>query len=855
MDSDTTNDLFINGVAFERYRLLSFISSGARGAVYKVEDTLLQKVVALKVLNPQAQRRVDMVRFQSEARILSKLKHPNIAQIFDFGVSGERTYLTIEFLDGESLEELLKREKTIDRTTFIEIFIQLSKALIHAHEQGVIHRDIKPSNIVVTQTDAVLRAVLVDFGIATAQDSTGPGALTEAGAIIGSPLCMSPEQCLSQPVSNASDAYSLGCVMWQCVSGKMPFDGESAMEIIWHHATTMPPPLRPLVNKEFTNDLIEAIEKLLAKDPKDRPGLADSILPLLERLEDAPDENSEVPVTTNQPGKSAFSPWILVLLGLVITGTVVVCFAINQKPQAHSKIETGEFSADTVSNFASAFATHQSNQNTSTNIEIDDNTLEKLISERLASTDPPDLLDLTRSKVTDKCFEKLARLKLRSLNLHATDVSSLSNLSKLKTIKELILANTRISDSAAREIAALPNLNALFLRSTNISDPFIDQIHSMKSLTLLDLSETKVTDGFTQDIIDSHLTHLLLDETAISAKALEEILTKHPLQEISIKECFYLDDNAQKRLAKKFPAVRFLPEKPLTEDFITRAQNAEIKRDYASALANIQACLSLVEQANGPDSPYLIPLLQKCSYYASANKNDKLAVRNLKKASALIDKYPNAQEKVRVLDELASCYLRLGNLDEAVKCLTEAQEIARKNNPDLKPTFDRFIRISQVYRDKHDWKKCHDYIRMAMNFTKRETSPQSAELFHQGYIHMAEALRYEGKFDESILYSDKFLNSLNPKHKTLEEQIYEIASYSSKGQIAVWQDKTEQALALNSTGLKLVARHPKQFMYLYVLNEQRASMLEKLGTASQAEIAKHRKLAAQYKRLMAGANP
>ncbi|MBX9666955.1 MAG: serine/threonine protein kinase, partial [Candidatus Obscuribacterales bacterium] len=161
----------VGSVVFEKFEILALISSGGKGRVYRARNLHLNLDVALKVLLTEAHSQVDVMRFQSEARLASKLNHPNIATIFDFGLFGGRPYLSMELVDGESLAKRLERVQRLRLDEFLTIFIQVVDALVFAHEQGVIHRDVTPANIVIAKGhDGELIAKVLDFGIAKKLD-------------------------------------------------------------------------------------------------------------------------------------------------------------------------------------------------------------------------------------------------------------------------------------------------------------------------------------------------------------------------------------------------------------------------------------------------------------------------------------------------------------------------------------------------------------------------------------------------------------------------------------------------------------------------------------------------------------
>ncbi|MBX9671426.1 MAG: serine/threonine protein kinase, partial [Candidatus Obscuribacterales bacterium] len=194
-------DSVVGSILFSKFEVLDVIADGGKGRVLKVRNIDLQSLFALKVLTNSTISDEDMMRFHNEAKIASKLSHPNIASVFDFGSFKGFPYLVMELVDGMSLSEYLKERRVLNLQDFLDVFLQVTKALVHAHRLGVIHRDVKPDNIAVKKDDTGLTAKLLDFGLAKKieLDTEKIGRLTARGAVLGTPLYMSPEQTRALP--------------------------------------------------------------------------------------------------------------------------------------------------------------------------------------------------------------------------------------------------------------------------------------------------------------------------------------------------------------------------------------------------------------------------------------------------------------------------------------------------------------------------------------------------------------------------------------------------------------------------------------------------------------------------------
>jgi serine/threonine protein kinase len=240
-------DPLIGTLVAGRYRILELLGRGGMGVVYKARHEMMDRTVAIKLLLPQlVSDESAAARFQREARASSKINHANIIALHDFGRTDDGVpYIVMDYIEGESLSEILKREKQLGTTRTVHIFGQVCDALQHAHDLGIIHRDLKPGNIMIVQNEDERDIVkVVDFGIAKMYESEeGHDAqkLTTTGELFGSPVYMSPEQCGGYELDARSDIYSLGCVIYETLTGKLPCAGRTVLETISKQLASAPP--------------------------------------------------------------------------------------------------------------------------------------------------------------------------------------------------------------------------------------------------------------------------------------------------------------------------------------------------------------------------------------------------------------------------------------------------------------------------------------------------------------------------------------------------------------------------------------------------------------------------------------
>jgi len=249
-----------------RYRLATKIATGGMGEVWQATDTVLERQVAVKVLKDEyASDGTFRERFQAEARHAAALHHPNVASVFDFGETsdegdGSRPFLVMELVPGEPLSSLLRPGEPMPPEQAAALVAEAADALAAAHTLGIVHRDVKPSNLLVTPEG---RVKITDFGIARA---AGNVALTQTGQIVGTPHYISPEQAEGHSATPASDIYALGVVLYECLSGRRPFEGDSPMGTAIAHLLQPAPDLPP----EVPERLRRVVATAMAKDPSDR---------------------------------------------------------------------------------------------------------------------------------------------------------------------------------------------------------------------------------------------------------------------------------------------------------------------------------------------------------------------------------------------------------------------------------------------------------------------------------------------------------------------------------------------------------------------------------------------------------
>ncbi len=309
----------------ERYKIVSRLGAGGMADVFLAEDEQLGRKVALKLLYQRFAEDPGFVeRFRREAQSAAGLQHPNVVSVYDRGAYDGTYYIAMEYLPGRSLKQLIRAEAPLDPIRAIDLTLQILKAARFAHRRGVIHRDLKPHNVIVDDSD---NAKVTDFGIARA----GASDMTETGSIMGTAQYLSPEQAQGHAVSAGSDLYSIGVVLYEMLTGRVPFDAESAVSIALKHVSEAPPPMSVL-NPDVPAELEQVVMWALNKNPVDRPANADQFITALEQARAA--------IQSGEPGQRTAS---MAAMAGVAAGRYAAAAAVTAPPAAPPPPGTGPF--------------------------------------------------------------------------------------------------------------------------------------------------------------------------------------------------------------------------------------------------------------------------------------------------------------------------------------------------------------------------------------------------------------------------------------------------------------------------------------------------------------------------------
>jgi serine/threonine-protein kinase len=283
-------DPMLGRVVDGRFEILARIGAGGMGIVYRARQVGIDRTVAVKMLLRELAHDEKVIkRFKVEALAVSRLNHPNTIRIFDFGQADDGTlFFAMEFLDGSSLDDALRRDKTFSARRTMHVLKQIAASLVEAHEKGIVHRDLKPDNVYLTRVgDDVDFVKVLDFGVAKLREADKrQGTVTQAGTIFGTPRYMAPEQCRSMAVDHRADIYALGVIAYEMLVGHAPFDAENPLAILIQHVQEPPPSLAEARPDVEVPDEVEALVlKCLEKSADRRFQNASQLVSAISEIE------------------------------------------------------------------------------------------------------------------------------------------------------------------------------------------------------------------------------------------------------------------------------------------------------------------------------------------------------------------------------------------------------------------------------------------------------------------------------------------------------------------------------------------------------------------------------------------
>jgi serine/threonine protein kinase len=578
------------------YKIIKLLGSGGMGDVYEAEHVVLKKRVAIKTLKAHLNDSKAFLRFQAEAQATARLKHPNIVSVYDCGVSqaGE-PYMVMDKVEGTTLAQLLETKGAMEVEQGLNIVLQVCQGVRCAHENGILHRDLKPGNVILETEGEKFSARVLDFGIAKILENEGSAAnLTRTGELLGTPAYMSPEQANGEKVDQRSDIYSVGCILYEVLTGQPPFIGKTAIEVMIKHMNESALPLSQAALREFPAGLEAIVVRALAKKPADRFASVQEMINAFENFLNGINEplvatvGGAVKVVKKDPLVSLYifggCSCSVILIGLILwsLSSEQKSAVIGQSLQTSHNERSVNNKADPqpVSNEANpslelrAFS-HDNLDNDQFKSYLSKNRLSKEISAKdcpgitdevlkdVANCPNLGLLDLTDcSNITDDGLAALSQSRgLAVLKLHKckkittkgiahllrlpilfTLDTSFTNIDDgifkiLKTSRahNVDLSHTKITDNALNAIG--DKYENLDFKGTEITDSGLKKIAKLGRLKKLSLIKCDgITDTGIKSLIGMNLDQLWLDQTQITDAALNSIFQMKKLVNLSLRE-------------------------------------------------------------------------------------------------------------------------------------------------------------------------------------------------------------------------------------------------------------------------------------------------------------------------------
>lgn len=520
---------------------ISMLGVGGMGVVYKCKNIYLDRFVAVKMLLTRRFGSDDVVRFQKEAKAAGRFNHPNLVSVLDFGITNDsEPFMVMEYIEGQTLSDAI--ESGISFSVLLAVFKDCCMGLAYAHEHGVLHRDLKPENIMIVQTDDGILCKILDFGVAKIADTVKVDhALTQRSVVFGTPPYMSPEQSVGDALTDRSDVYSLGCVIFQALCGRMPFEADSALELIRLHQFENPK-LIGEVNPagDFPEDLEILVSSMLLKKPSDRPSMqavATGIAMILEALQRAEQETPNESDSLPGEQKSKANTFLVLTSVGVLIGLIAAfqCFQILQppkigKPLAKDPIE--KTSAYDTADFDEA---------------VPDYNIKRQLHDHQISIS---------GRVNPKTLRLIATQSTRCSNLRfdkcvGMTPENLAILSGMKRLAVIIVQATDLTDEGMFALSKLNNLHSLHLEYVSgIGNPGYDSIKRFRSLKVLSIAGMKIDSRTIKLLSESDsLVELHISENEKFDSSSLAPLEKSHLSFVSFKNS-NVDDRAMEALSR-----------------------------------------------------------------------------------------------------------------------------------------------------------------------------------------------------------------------------------------------------------------------------------------------------------------
>lgn len=521
----------------QRYSIEKEIGAGGMGVVFRARDLVLNREVAIKRLKVSGVGDRAWLRFQQEAKACASLRHPNIVSIFDFGLDDEFVpYIVLDYLYGKTLAKHLEQRGVLTFTEMFEIVLPLLDGLEHAHNSQVVHRDLKPANVFLQRVEGAESGVvkIMDFGIAKVLTDNESGFETRTGEVVGSPYYISPEQLSSQKIDKRADLYSLGCTMFEMLTGRPPFLGSSALATFQMQKSETPPPVSKFIeNRNVSTDVEQIVMKLLQKDPNNRFQSVGELRTALRTAQKSWSSNTRNLEEEKEVIASAGRGNIPILQNYF--DQVVDTFGNKNTP-----LRAGHPVVIAAGVIAVVFLLYGL-------FEFSRDSGKRQHSTKSSDLYPPIMGGADLPKVTPQEVRASIKKSRENRDEAAISFSSISNFEdaarqlvrEYRDVKALHLEGLPVNAGAFRALASMPNLKNLRLVDVNgIDRNVLSAIGSIAKLEHLEITQngSGLPDGAFDGLADSHLVSLYLS-VVLSERDLESIASAPNLDKLHLSGC------------------------------------------------------------------------------------------------------------------------------------------------------------------------------------------------------------------------------------------------------------------------------------------------------------------------------
>lgn len=537
----------------DRYGPVRRIGMGASGTVYLCKDRLLKKKVAVKVLNNLSPEQ--LIAFQREAKATSQIIHPHIVKVLDFGVSdGKLPYMVLEFIDGLSLQEILEQNGPLSIDEALPIFSQICDALSFAHKRHLFHRDLKPTNIIVTGWGSENVDVrVIDFGVGVIKQEQ-----TEQGkSVAGSPPYMSPDQAVGRSFDERSEVYSLGCVMFETLTGRPPFIGDTALQTISLHAHAEPPSLSEANDSTIFSDAAETvIATCLRKSPNDRYKDMIELKHALSDIAEHPfDDRSEFsPVASDSSGMKIWVVLSIVLVGIGTIGGAMVFGLFEQSEPVSTARKKPKYQEPKLADALDSMQTGTWYKGANTSGQLVWTSRPNLYDKDIdLLTKEPDVKRIAvgiTDNITGTGFKPFVNRGIVELFIQSTGLTDegLAQITQMKSLQTLRLALcSKLSIEGIKNITTLPELDDLSMTFMKIPDGALAEISKIKALRSVVLYNSKNIKASDVQLLGKlpNLEYLDLSSTTVKSDVIPVIVKFKSLNNVRLGNLDLTDENLE----------------------------------------------------------------------------------------------------------------------------------------------------------------------------------------------------------------------------------------------------------------------------------------------------------------------